>query len=94
MQTKMNLISKLIKDFKHYNLIEETHKLKQKIINEIENIIKLYQYQKGFLLSEEQKIEARILLAKAMLCKAKNLFNPLLSSVIIEIINEANQNDE
>lgn len=87
----MNYTTKLIKDLEQQNLTKETHRLKQKIVNEIENIIKLYQYHKGFILSESQKVKSRILLAETMLRKAENLFNPIICTIIMGIINELKQ---
>ena len=86
---KMNATAKLIEEFKQKNKEEEHRQMKQKILTEIDNTIKLHQFNKNITFTKEQKKEAKIRLSEWLFCQAKHLFNPLLSAVIKEIINEA-----
>ncbi len=84
----MNPTTQLINYLNVFNTKENIRILRQKIETEIENKIKLNEFKRGITYTKEQKKEARIKLAEWIFSQAKNLFDPVLSSVITEYIED------
>jgi len=85
----MNSTTQLIKNFKQENRIREFEERKQEIMEKID--LKILEVEIKSKKIIKNKPKARKKLAEILYCEAKNLFNPLLSSVLNQIIQECDE---
>lgn len=75
-------INKTINIYRKELEIKAFNSQKEKVNQDFNNMINSYEHKRKKVLSREEKLRAKMLLAKKALEKC---FNPLLSSVLLEI---------
>ncbi len=83
----MNPINQFIKDLKKQNKEEEHRSQKEKIIEDINSMINKYEHLEHRII--KNKDEARRKIAQKLKEHDKYKFNPLISLVLSEIIQES-----